>query len=339
MEIQTETGLQSAANGGSEITVDPAVSIAERGASRGPATGSISVNHTVKRKKVIYEVLETPKGYCTKRCKDQRFGCKGTQPCGKSRCGTCKHINDRKEVTSSTTGYGIKLKFDCTCETKNVVYMLSCVKCGMQYIGETKRSLRQRFGEHKNSVKKNNLNTVLVKHFNQIGHTYDDMSILVLHVIEENQDGKYRHTQCEDYYIRLFNTAYPFGLNDKIKGYGCATEISNPTLYKTQPYFCNKFKRKNRGRGAKCNKRRTRKNESFIDEIQQIYRTHQNSDGVLSVVVYLRKQNLKTLRYHFREIGNTGSRLNGNLQLLLLGYMCGYYQRFVNKKVTNSNSI
>ncbi len=57
-------------------------------------------------------------------------------------------------------------------------------------------------------------------------------------------------------------------------------------------------------------------------------------EGILRVVAYLRKQNLKTLRYHFREIGNPGSRLNGNLQLLLLSYMCGYYQQFVNKKVT-----
>ncbi len=375
MESQPENG-PTYAERGSKITVDPAVNVREQGVSRGlatcnssgvvcsraildgqtatgdssglvnsqailgehTATGYMSVNYKVKRKKVIYEVNETPDGYEIKNCKDQRTGNKCTQACSKTRCGTCAYINNQKEVISSTTGYGIKLQYDCTCETKNVVYLLSCKKCGMQYVGETKRSLRQRFGEHKNSVKKNVLNTLLVKHFNLNGHTYDDMTILVLHTIDEGEYGKSKHTLCEDYYIRLLNTAYPFGLNDKIKGYGCATEICNPTLHKAQPYFCTKFKRKKRSRGMTRNRRRARRNGLFIEEMHKLYSKRHNTDGIRSVVAYLRKQNLKTLYYHFRAIGDTGSKLNGEMQLLLLGYMSGYYQQLSGKKGENKDN-
>ena len=31
------------------------------------------------------------------------------------------------------------------CGTKNVIYLISCKKCGVQYVGETSQTLRGRF--------------------------------------------------------------------------------------------------------------------------------------------------------------------------------------------------
>ena len=35
-----------------------------------------------------------------------------------------------------------------TCETFNVIYLIQCRLCNLQYIGETKRRLKDRFNEH-----------------------------------------------------------------------------------------------------------------------------------------------------------------------------------------------
>jgi hypothetical protein len=35
------------------------------------------------------------------------------------------------------------------CKTTNAIYLLSCNDCGMQYVGETGRSVHERFREHK----------------------------------------------------------------------------------------------------------------------------------------------------------------------------------------------
>ena len=44
-----------------------------------------------------------------------------------------------------------------TCNTKNVIYMVQCNRCNLQYIGETKRRLKDRFNEHRSAVDKTNI--------------------------------------------------------------------------------------------------------------------------------------------------------------------------------------
>ena len=44
-------------------------------------------------------------------------------------------------------GQPLKIKSHITCETPNVIYMIQCTKCNLQYIGETKRRLKDHFNE------------------------------------------------------------------------------------------------------------------------------------------------------------------------------------------------
>ena len=39
------------------------------------------------------------------------------------------------------------MKSHITYDTSNVIYMIQCVKCKLQYIGETKRRLKDRLGD------------------------------------------------------------------------------------------------------------------------------------------------------------------------------------------------
>ena len=43
--------------------------------------------------------------------------------------------------TFFSTGETRTIKSNLTCDTKNLIYMIQCNRCNLQYIGETKRRL------------------------------------------------------------------------------------------------------------------------------------------------------------------------------------------------------
>ena len=70
---------------------------------------------------------------------------------GGSRCKTCKHLVVGNSFASNVTGksYNISCpRGSISCGTKNVIYVISCKKCGVQYVGETSQTLRGRFNNH-----------------------------------------------------------------------------------------------------------------------------------------------------------------------------------------------
>ena len=62
-----------------------------------------------------------------------------------------------------------------TCTTSNIIYLISCRICGIQYIGETKNSLKKRFYGHRSTVKTHLLDTLVGQHFNLPNHSISDM--------------------------------------------------------------------------------------------------------------------------------------------------------------------
>ena len=61
-----------------------------------------------------------------------------------------------------------------TCNTNNIIYMVQCTKCNLQYIGETKRRLKDRFNEHRLAVDKPNTickPTTVSEHFLTANHS------------------------------------------------------------------------------------------------------------------------------------------------------------------------
>ena len=87
---------------------------------------------------------------------------------------------------------------------------MRCRKCPQQYIGETERSLKERFSEHKGYVNTKNMTKATGIHFNEKGHKISDMQISILEKVF-NEDPQFRK-QRERMYIQKFNTKYK-GLN------------------------------------------------------------------------------------------------------------------------------
>ena len=72
---------------------------------------------------------------------------KGMKKCNS--CCVCPYIKEGKVVKATSSNYQIDINSSVDCSTRNVIYLLGCSKCPMQYIGETERMLKDRFREHK----------------------------------------------------------------------------------------------------------------------------------------------------------------------------------------------
>ena len=75
----------------------------------------------------------------------------GSAACGGSRCLTCQHIQTGTTVRSST-GRIHQVCATATCKTRNVIYLIECKCCRLQYVGETKNPLHIRLNGHRNDI-------------------------------------------------------------------------------------------------------------------------------------------------------------------------------------------
>ena len=77
----------------------------------------------------------------------------GSFRCNNRNCTTCPYIeHGRNQYTFHSTGETHHIKSHITCETFNVIYLIQCRLCNLQYIGETKRRLKDRFNEHRRPI-------------------------------------------------------------------------------------------------------------------------------------------------------------------------------------------
>ena len=102
-------------------------------------------------------------------------GDKGTKPCGRSRCFTCRHVSKEDMVVGPRGSFSPRSSF--TCETKGLVYCIICKKCGELYVGESGRRLGDRFREHLKDVR-DKADKEVARHFNSDRHRgVEDMEV------------------------------------------------------------------------------------------------------------------------------------------------------------------
>ena len=131
----------------------------------------------------------------------------GMKKCMKA-CHLCPYILEGKTVIKGDFEW--KIKNTVNCETENVVYLIECQKCKLQYIGETERPFKERIGEHKIYIRTEKYNQPIGEHFNRPGHHLSDMKVTILEKMKNN-DQQYRKER-ESYLIRKFNAFYK-GMN------------------------------------------------------------------------------------------------------------------------------
>ena len=92
----------------------------------------------------------------------------------KHKCALCVNLKPSDSFHSSLTHRKYFTKCDdknintLHCSTSNCIYLITCCRCGLHYVGETVQSLRDRFSGHRAGMKNpfaDNKSKILSKHF------------------------------------------------------------------------------------------------------------------------------------------------------------------------------
>ena len=74
--------------------------------------------------------------------------------CGDKWCKCCKHMQHSSSNTSKVTGKQYKIFCTVNCKSANVIYILQCSVCGLQYVGESKQPFHQCLNGHRSDLTK-----------------------------------------------------------------------------------------------------------------------------------------------------------------------------------------
>ena len=145
-------------------------------------------------------------------------------PCGYIQCFTCQYVHPCSSVTSNVTKEVFKLQHDLTCSSPRLIYLIECEICGIQYIGQTKRSLRHRFNNHRYDLENyENRPTTVSLHFNQGScHCVYEQDLTIIPIfqgpnLETPELTSQALSEIEDYFMKKMKTYAPYGLNIAIR--------------------------------------------------------------------------------------------------------------------------
>ena len=140
-----------------------------------------------------------------------------TECLGALRCVTCReHIFESDFFKSHSTGAHHKILGHITCTTSNIIYLISCRICGIQYIGETKNSLKKQFYGHRSTVKTHKLDTPVGQHFNLPNHSISDMILQGIEALAEKSSMWIKHVHTIPPMVSTYRkgmTNFPFFLS------------------------------------------------------------------------------------------------------------------------------
>lgn len=132
-----------------------------------------------------------------------------SKKCCNNKCKACNYIIQDSKFRSSNTLKKFNLKFNFNCKSTSLIYLITCKKCTLQYVGQTTRRLADRITDHISSIK-NNKNNPIGIHFNSNNHKLDDFSIIPI----DYTVNKNTLDNLEIKWQKILNTIYPAGLNE-----------------------------------------------------------------------------------------------------------------------------
>ena len=133
------------------------------------------------------------------------------KPCEGNKCQTCEIITNGSTFKSTTYNKLYNIKANCNCSTNDIVYLITCKLCSIQYVGESGQNLRDRMNNHKSTIRTHK-RTPIALHFNSLNHTINHLSVIPIEVLTNNSIFNRR---SREYYWQLrLGTIYPKGLNN-----------------------------------------------------------------------------------------------------------------------------
>ena len=166
-------------------------------------------------------------------------------------CGLCDHLSTKDHFVSSSTHRVYEATIPpnippLDCNATNVIYLITCRKCRLQYVGETAQLLRDHLRHHKSGMKhpeKDNTCRILSEHFSK---GFCKNATFTVNIIDKLAgDGRdeskeidpaitaIRRKRETEWMLRL-RTVFPHGLNDRI-GDEYMTERDSSNIFSKFP--------------------------------------------------------------------------------------------------------
>ena len=144
---------------------------------------------------------------------------KGTYKCNSRRCEVCNYLDEKNSFVSTKTQREYSINYNLNCNSVNVIYLITCKVCGLQYVGSTTNKFRLRFNNHKTRVNRHErLNEaerkkddLLYKHFWSEGHRgLRDVNVQLI----DRVNGEEELRDKEGQWAYRLKSVKPSGLND-----------------------------------------------------------------------------------------------------------------------------
>lgn len=149
-------------------------------------------------------------------------------------CRYCPKSNNTGDIISPATGKTSKCCKNFNCSSTNLIYCLKCTHCNLLYVGQTKRALKTRMGEHFGDITHSHMHKPMGYHFNKPNGPphpkLEAVEIYVLKFIKAAPDSlrainERNHHEMK--WIHRLKTMLPFGLNSMVSA-SEVTEVLTP---------------------------------------------------------------------------------------------------------------
>ena len=142
---------------------------------------------------------------------------RGFSFCNLKDCNICKKLNRTGTIRCLMTSKDEPSMKKISCRSSNLIYCITCKVCGMQYVGQTMRRLRNRFYNHYFHIRESTQDKAVSRHMSDNNHNTNwNFSISVLEFIKVAPDGpgaKDVRDRVERKWIHRMKTSSPDGMN------------------------------------------------------------------------------------------------------------------------------
>ena len=117
--------------------------------------------HHSEDPKISRKLLYTHEKLMTMTDKHSCFKCKG-------KCDLCRNfLVESDHFTSASSNRTYQITQHLHCKSKIIIYLVTCTKCSVQYVGSTSNKFIVRFRNHKSAMKTNKNTCEVATHFNK----------------------------------------------------------------------------------------------------------------------------------------------------------------------------
>ena len=245
--------------------------------------------------------------------------------CNDKRCNTCKNLILSKNITSNVTGRSYEAKNHTkkilSGHSQNLIYLCTCLKCNVQYVGETVQPLNKRINGHRTAKEGCEHE---IKHRDEVCGGYH----FKFQILEKLPGDGYlptgevdpemlsvRKTQ-EDIWIKKLRTIYPYGLNEKAMDKVTDSKVNHPAVGRLFPPLPRQSGRPTRSRENRNDKTSILSCDDFFSTVENLITNDLLSsfNEIRKLLNLAKKPVLKEIAFHIMEMDDTFTFISERFQ-------------------------